>query len=71
MKFERVLGIYWSKGFLCNGYLTSYHTPPLKFFKEISGYSNYLYNVLVARFEIFTLLDSRKVSLLYLHPSLK
>lgn len=71
MKFERVLGIYWSKGFLCNGYLAPYHTPPLEFFKEIRGYFNFFYNVLATRFELFILLDSRKAGLLYLNTGLK
>ena len=59
MKFERVLTIYWSKGFLINGFLKPFNTPLISFFKYPGGYSLFILALISKRFEIYNLFESR------------
>ena len=55
MKFEHVLQIYWSKGFLVSGKLQSFQTPFKSIFNVPRGFSHSTKNVLISRFELHTL----------------
>ena len=55
MKFERILTIYWSKGFLYNGVLQPFTTPLPLLFKKIKGWSKHTSNLLLSRFEVYNL----------------
>ena len=69
MKFEHVLQIYWSKGFLVNGKLQSFHTS-LKFLFYLSGGFNWSTQIqLVKRFEFYKLLKNFDVPISDVHPT--
>ena len=55
MKFEHVLQIYWSKGFLMSGQLQTFHTPFHKLFVIPKGSATSTKNMLISRFEQHTL----------------
>lgn len=59
MKFEHVLRIYWSKGFLYNGILTPFNTPLLFLFSESGTFNTSARKVLTERFEVYSLLTDR------------
>lgn len=52
MKFEHVLQIYWSKGFLISGKLQSFTTSFRYLFDNTGGFSWSTKNLLVKRFEL-------------------
>lgn len=52
MKFEHVLQIYWSKGFLINGKLQSFQTSFRYLFNATGGFGWTTKNLLVKRFEL-------------------
>lgn len=56
MKFEHVLQIYWSKGFLTNGKLQSFNTSFKMLFLEPKGASRSTQQTLIQRFELYTLI---------------
>ena len=58
MKFEHVLQIYWSKGFLMSGQLQSFHTPFDTLFRVPKGAAKATKNTLISRFEQYTLLQN-------------
>ena len=53
MKFEHILQIYWSKGFLTNGKLQSFQTSFKHVFKSPGGYSHSTKALLIQRFELY------------------
>lgn len=55
MKFEHVLHIYWSKGFLTNGKLQSFNTSFRTLFLEPGGASRPTQKTLIQRFELYNL----------------
>ena len=55
MKFEQVLQIYWSKGFLYNGRIVTFKTTLGDFFKSIGGFQNPTKKQIVKRFELHLL----------------
>jgi ribosomal protein S13 len=55
MKFEHVLQIYWSKGFLMSGQLQSFHTSFHKLFIVPKGSSVSTKTMIISRFEQYTL----------------
>lgn len=55
MKFEHVLQIYWSKGVLMNGKLQAFHTNFNLMFSFPGGGSWPMKNLLISRFELYTL----------------
>lgn len=59
MKFERILEIYWSKGLLVNGMLTPFNSPLSELLKKLPGYSNTTLLLLINRFELYPLYNSR------------
>lgn len=58
MKFEHVLQIYWSKGFLINGKLQGFHTSFKYLFDVPGGFGWPTQNALIRRFELFRVLQS-------------
>jgi len=56
MKFEHVLQIYWSKGFLTNGKLQSFNTSFKNLFNEPGGASKSTQLKLIQRFELYSLI---------------
>ena len=52
MKFEHVLQIYWSKGFLISGQLQSFNTSFRYLFDKTGGFGWKTKNLLVKRFEL-------------------
>ena len=56
MKFEHVLQIYWSKGFLTNGRLQSFQTPFKSLFNTPKGFSHTTQSLLISRFELYSLM---------------
>ena len=55
MKFEHVLHIYWTKGFLYNGKLQGFQTSFKHLFNTSGGFSYPTKNALIARFELYKL----------------
>lgn len=53
MKFEHILQIYWSKGFLTNGKLQSPQTSFKHVFDAPGGFSHSMKTLLIARFELY------------------
>jgi len=53
MKFEHILQIYWSKGFLTNGKLQSFQTSFKHVFRSTGGFSHAMKKLLIARFELY------------------
>ena len=53
MKFERVLTIYWSKGFLLNGLLKPFKTSFLQTLSSTGGYGFFIFKTIIKRFELF------------------
>ena len=69
MKFEHVLQIYWSKGFLINGKLQTFQTS-LKFLFTISGGFNWpTQRQLVKRFELFWILKNFDIPISKVSPT--
>ena len=58
MKFEHVLQIYWSKGFLTNGKLQHFNTPFKNIFDPVGGFSDSTKAALCSRFELHSLLTN-------------
>ena len=58
MKFEHVLQIYWSKGFLTNGKLQHFNTPFKNIFEPVGGFSHPTKKILRSRFELYSLLSN-------------
>ena len=52
MKFEQVLKIYWTKGFLFNGRLTAFNVTLRDLFKHIGGFQGPTKNRIIKRFEL-------------------
>jgi len=52
MKFEQVLQIYWTKGFLYNSLLTPFSKPFIKLFGDTGGFGNFSRKNLIDRFEL-------------------
>ena len=63
MKFEHVLQIYWSKGFLMSGQLQNLHTSFHDLFVIPKGCSQATKNLLINRFESYKLADNPYQSL--------
>ena len=63
MKFEHVLKIYWTKGFLFNNNLQPFSTPLINLFKQSNLLNISTYWVLVWRFEITNFITNKKVNL--------
>ena len=55
MKFEHVLQIYWTKGFLSNGKLQGFQTSFKHLFVTPGGFSHPMKNLLISRFEFYHL----------------
>ena len=55
MKFEHILQIYWSKGFLSNGQLQSFQVSFKYMFLMSGGFSYAAKRQLISRFELYTL----------------
>lgn len=71
MKFEHILQIYWSKGFLVNGKLQSFQTSFKHIFKLPGGFSKATHNLLISRFELYEAkqkLDTPVISLTPILP---
>lgn len=78
MKFEQLLQIYWSRGFLYGGKVRSFNINLKDFFSENSGLANKSKLLMVKRFEfnflksdlsktfLYLSLDSRKIINMYL-----
>ena len=60
MKFEYVLQIYWSKGFLISGKLQTFQTNFNELFYLPGGFSWSMKKLLISRFELYTLLRHPK-----------
>ena len=69
MKFEHVLQIYWSKGFLINGKLQSFQTDFNSMFSLTGGFSWGTKNLLIRRFELYKLLRVTSTPLLEISPT--
>lgn len=52
MKFEQLLQIYWSRGFLYGGKLKNFNTDLYSFFRENSGIGSYSKKKFIQRFEL-------------------
>ena len=70
MKFEHVLQIYWSKGFLSNGKLQSFQTSFKYVFQTSGGFSYAAKDKLIARFELGTLIRKPDQAINSLIPTL-
>lgn len=55
MKFEQVLQIYWSKGFLYNGRILPFTLTLKNFISELDGFNRTFLTTLIKRFELNTL----------------
>ena len=62
MKFEQLLQIYWSRGFLYSGKVRSFNTTLTSFFDENLGMSEYVKKQFVKRFEINHFIAKREES---------
>ena len=63
MKFEHVLKIYWTKGFLFNNNLQPFSTPLTDLFRQTNLLSTSTYQLIVSRFEITNFVVNRKITL--------
>ena len=63
MKFEHVLKIYWTKGFLFNNNLQPFSTPLTNLFHQTNLLNISTYQLIVSRFEITSFIISRKTNL--------
>jgi len=63
MKFEHVLKIYWTKGFLFNNNLQPFSTPLINLFRQTNLLSTSTHQLIVSRFEITNFIINRKISL--------
>lgn len=52
MKFEQVLQIYWTKGFLVSGKILPFNTSSLSIRKQVPGIGRLYYKVWLRRFEL-------------------
>lgn len=77
MKFEQLLQVYWSKGFLYGGRVRSFDISVKDLFEDLPGMSRFSKNLFIRRFELgafykkeeslkITRLDFRKVINMYL-----
>lgn len=62
MKFEQVLQIYWSKGFLFNGRICPFDISLQNFFRNTGGLGSNFKFQLVRRFELYRMYYNRKTS---------
>ena len=69
MKFEHVLQIYWSKGFLINGKLQGFQTPLKDVFKSPGGFNWSTHHQLIKRFELFSILKRFDTPLSQVSPT--
>ena len=63
MKFEHVLKIYWTKGFLFNNTLQPFSTPLINLFSQTNLLNISTHQLIVSRFEITNFVTNRKTSL--------
>lgn len=66
MKFEQLLQIYWSRGFLYGGKVITFNITLKSFFDENSGLSNLSKKNLIKRFELNNLNFEKNKTFLYL-----
>lgn len=64
MKFEHVLGIYWTKGFLYNSTLIPFFQPFNTLFNNPGGSKLYLKKILIERFELYGVILNPFLSLI-------
>lgn len=60
MKFEQLLQVYWSKGFLYGGKVKSFDTTLNDFFDDLPGSGLKAKSLFIKRFELDTFRDQRK-----------
>lgn len=70
MKFEHILQIYWSKGFLTNGKLQTFQTSFKHVFASPGGFSHAMKNLLISRFELYNAKKNPDQGLITLSPVL-
>lgn len=58
MKFERLLQVYWLKGFLYGGDIVPFETPLARLFNEFGGISSYSFLNIIKKLEISAELKS-------------
>jgi ribosomal protein S13 len=66
VKFEQVLQIYWTKGFLVGGKVLSFGINTYSLRQSIPGMGNFHLNLLLKRFDLNILLRDKKLPLSYL-----
>jgi hypothetical protein len=66
MKFEQLLQIYWSKGFLYGGKVRSFNLTLNDFFLEMRGFSFVSKKLFITRFELHGFLIKKEKSLVTL-----
>jgi len=66
MKFEQLLQIYWSKGFLYGGKVRSFNLTLNDFFLEMRGFSFVSKKLFITRFELHSFLIKKEKSLVTL-----
>ena len=69
MKFEHVLQIYWSKGFLINGKLQGFQTNFKYMFDTPGGFNWPTKNLLIRRFELYKLKKDPSCPIALVHPT--
>ena len=70
MKFEHILQIYWSKGFLISGKLQNFQTSFKYMFDLTGGYSYSMKKLLISRFEMSSLIRNPDQSISQIYPTL-
>lgn len=68
MKFEHILQIYWTKGFLTNGKLQNFNVSFRDMFYVPGGFSWPMKNLLTHRFEAHILSKSPSLSITHIKP---
>ena len=63
MKFEQVLKIYWTKGIFYNAKLHSFDLTFWDLFRDTGGYNWALRNLIILRFELYTLKKTTDVAI--------
>ncbi len=58
MKFEHLLQLYWTKGYLVGGKLLTFHQENRNFIKTLNGFNTFIYLILLKRFELNALLTN-------------
>ena len=70
MKFEQVLQIYWSKGFLYNGKILPFNLTLKSLIHNLAGLGPHFITLLIKRFELNTIKRDSTTDLLFYSPEL-